>query len=203
MENTSDFYKNRSMLKKCEKVHNTVSKVYCVLCALIMLASFLMIVMSISSGEVLKFAGIFLSAGAVWYLGVVGVYKKIDIFSLAAPALALISLLLAKSVNASFIMGAVSELLFIASVICAVISLPANMKYRWLEQQYGFPYFNERQTEHELDMIQSDIKDRYAIEVEEIRKRNQGAGDMEEISAPDTIAVRPQETDRSGYMDEI
>ena len=82
MENTSDFYKNRSMLKKCEKVHNTVSKVYCVLCALIMLASFLMIVMSISSGEVLKFAGIFLSAGAVWYLGVVGVYKKIDFFSL-------------------------------------------------------------------------------------------------------------------------
>ena len=52
-------------------------------------------------------------------------------------------------------------------------------KYRWLEQQDGFPQFEPKLKEYDMDRVQRDIKDPYARKMEE--RQSNSSVSMEEL----------------------
>ena len=52
-------------------------------------------------------------------------------------------------------------------------------KYRWLEQQDGFPQFEPKLKEYDMDRVQRDIKDPYAHKMEE--RQSNSSVSMEEL----------------------
>ncbi|WP_455529572.1 hypothetical protein [Ruminococcus sp.] len=52
----------------------------------------------------------------------------------------------------------------------------ANRKYRWLEQQDGFPYFNVRFKDQEIDSSQWNMKDPYTQSFEKLKKQDKNNG---------------------------
>ena len=87
--------------------------------------------------------------------------------------------------------------MFIIVGIAAVINLKINMTYHKLETCDGFPHFNERFFDQEMDRHQYDIKDPYQEKIDSLKRSN--PNEMSEISLPDSLP----ETGRSGTMDEI
>ena len=104
--------------------------------------------------------------------GFMSTYKKNNILAAASVVLVLIESAFSRFalVLAPFVIAA------------AVITVIANKKYKWLEQQDGFPYFNSRVRFHEMDRAQWDIKDPYTQQFEELKKRNSNnSGHMDEL----------------------
>ena len=102
----------------------------------------------------LLFAGP-VSKSALLVCGYLGAYKKNEMFAAAAPCIMIISLFIPEFFHSignyfDLFMGivisdfSIDGIYLIASVIMAVITVVTNRKYRYLEQQEGFPYFNER-----------------------------------------------------------
>ena len=85
-------------------------------------------------------------------------------------------------------------------VTAAVINLKINVDYHKLEEADGFPQFNMRFFEQEMDIIQSGIKDPYQQMMDD-RKRN-ASDSMADIEFPQNNAETPQEHG-SGTMDSI
>jgi hypothetical protein len=85
-------------------------------------------------------------------------------------------------------------ILFIIVGTAAFINLKINMTYHKLEASDGFPHFNERFFDQEMDRHQMGIKDPYQQRLDD-RKKN-SSDEMSDISLPDI-------SESSGTMDEI
>lgn len=62
---------------------------------------------------------------------------------------------------------------FVVFVVCgvlAVINLFVNRKFRWLEQQVGYPYFNIRYIEQNIDSQQNKIGRAFQSEYERMKR---------------------------------
>jgi hypothetical protein len=79
----------------------------------------------------------------------------------------------------------------------ALINLKINMIYHKLENCDGFPHFNERFFDQEMDRHQFGIKDPYQQKVDNFQKT--ASNEMSDIILPESIPV----SDSSGTMDEI
>lgn len=151
----SNFGKHRDMLKKCNKVYNAVSIVYVAGCGLYALAAAYLLLISMNNDILFLLFDGPVSKSALLVCGYLGVYKKNNLFAAAAPCVMLLSLLIPAVFhnNGNYLdmfLGvaiggfSINGIYLTASVIMAVITMITNRKYRYLEQQEGFPYFNER-----------------------------------------------------------
>ncbi|SHM67241.1 hypothetical protein [Ruminococcus flavefaciens] len=159
---------NRMMLKRCKRFYNIASVFYILVYGLSIFTSAYFMILAMFDLVYVKL--IFLNAG-ILATGFIGVYQKKDIFSIAASALAIIDLFCSRF----------AALFTPIVIILSVLSIIVNRKYNWLTQQDGFPYFNTRFRDQELDRVQWNIKDPYQQNYEEIKKRSNNSGNMDEL----------------------
>ncbi|SEH57097.1 hypothetical protein SAMN02910265_01538 [Ruminococcus flavefaciens] len=87
--------------------------------------------------------------------------------------------------------------LFVIVGTAALINLKVNMTYHKLETCDGFPHFNERFFDQEMDRHQYGIKDPYQQKVDNFQRT--ASDEMSDIVLPDSIP----NSGSSGTMDEI
>ncbi|MBQ3916009.1 MAG: hypothetical protein II690_05415 [Ruminococcus sp.] len=190
-----EFAENFKSLQRCETIYNKISWLYI---AMPLMNLFFGIVIMVGASYDALFVLIMqlLIYPFVGYHGWMSCYKKNDFSAMSAPtaiAINCIVLLVGSFLVEGKIFGRVpfNSVLFAlipnvislaASGFSCVLTLRANAKYRWLEQQVGFPYFNERNEEHKMDMRQFDIIDPYQVEINRLKKT--AREDMPDMESP-------------------
>lgn len=169
MELEEIYGKNRISLKNCQRVYNVVALAYIFVYGGSLFGSLYSSILMLSS--LLQLLNVLLLA-AILATGFIGAYLKSDLFAVAAPVVAAINAPLSPNLGYFGIPLTVS---------LALGTVLANKKYKWLEKQEGFPYFNVRFTNQKLDQVQFSIKDPYTQKLEELRKKDNNSGHMDEI----------------------
>jgi hypothetical protein len=93
---------------------------------------------------------------------------------------------------------------FILLLICsiaAIINLKINVQYHKLEASDGFPHFNERFFDQEMDKQQSKIKDPYQDKIDKNRKYSSDA--MTDIALNEDIVREYDHSNEKNTMDSI
>jgi hypothetical protein len=167
MDLDEEYGRKRLMYKRCQRCYNSIALFYIVIFGMIAFAE---LYLGFLGGSFYTVLGAIIS-GAVLAAGFCGAYLHKDIFAVSAPVLTLL------------ISTIVPLVAFVAPicVLCTVINVIANKKYHWLEQQDGFPYFNTRFRNQEIDTSQWNIKDPYTQTYEEIKNKDNNNGQMDEL----------------------
>lgn len=186
MDNTYTLCRNLAQLKKCRKIYTILFYYFIASTIIIILYGFLSLVsisldvgfsiMQYSDALSPNFLQIFfysLILGPVCaFFGYKITVKQRDIYALLC--IAFLSgnfiLLITKKDLRFFNQVPIAYWLFIvysiSGIIAAVIGLKTTITYHWLEEQPGFPLFNERQMNYDFDKNQHKIKDPYQINIE-------------------------------------
>ncbi len=168
MDLEQEYGKNRLSIKRCNRWYNIIAIYY----LLVYGAKTFIDVYSCFLGASLFMLLVALVSFATLAAGFCGVYLHRDIFPIAAPLLALLHESLA---------GPIFDVIVPLCILCSVMNIVVNRKYRWLEQQDGFPYFNLRFRVQEIDNSQWNIKYPYTQSYEEIAKHDNNNGQMDEL----------------------
>ncbi len=147
---TNELTKNHAAMKKCGRVYTFVSTVYVIAFGFYILADLYLVLITMKgdfkylllNGPVFK--------GAVLASGFLGTYRKSNLFAGIAPIIMFINAVLFRNADNYFdrfwgtVMPMKIDLLYtFMTIALAVMTILANMKYRYLEQQEGFPQFSE------------------------------------------------------------
>lgn len=203
LEQFSDITKNAMTLKKVKRIYRLASILYVAICVPYALISF--VVGLISGLPAVLLLEILLKAGLIT-CGVMSCYtrKKYMVFIAFACQLlsAIVNPIHGTFLDLFFLEGitglSCNQLLFVLVAVACAFTLYADTKYNYLEDQEGFPHFNERQLQQEYEIQQSRIKDKYQINYERIVKTS--TDEMNDISnSKDTFA--PQKYSGSTYDD--
>lgn len=162
MDLEQEYGKNRISFKRCQRCYNIIAIFYMAAFGGIV---FCELYSGVAGGSSASLIGFLISA-ATLAAGFGGVYIHRDILTIVAPFLA--------SVN-SFFFSIVSFFIPVC-ILCSVVNILTNRKYRWLEQQDGFPYFNVRFKNQEIDSSQWNIKDPYTQSFEKLKKQDNNNG---------------------------
>lgn len=179
MSDTSNFTSYHALMNKCNKIFSIIPLVYVGICAFYLIFNFTWMIAYSLDSLFVCIDGLII-APSVCFLGFHGAYKKHDLSVVTAPVVLLLNLgvLLYGSkhltgkvfsvvkLNVSMISFYVCAIVFIASCVMAYLNMKANIKYRFLEKQVGFPFFNERAEEQRVNKIRREIKDPFQDEYE-------------------------------------
>ena len=171
MDFEEEYKKNRTAMKKCKK---TETYIFIIFAANIAIAIWMMIAALIAWNIWFLTAAILGAAGSV--LGILSVRKRDSALAIAG------GVLIIAEVGAMFfsdgfsVLGVVEVAVF---TYFAVYNFLNIKKYRWLEQQDGFPNFEPRLKEYDMDRAQRSIKDPYAQKMEEMKANN--SHEMQEL----------------------
>ncbi|NLT08875.1 MAG: hypothetical protein GXY08_05165 [Ruminococcus sp.] len=179
--------KNAMLMNKCKKICNRVGIAYMVGCGMYIFAATYLMILTVAGDAMFLFMDGFVFKGLILFFGYSGVYKHNDKFALAAPFVAFLNLGLTAIIGGTnymdMFLGAVMQgfemasIVLAFSVLLAAFTLKANRDYRYLEQQEGFPYFNERF--HEQDNAPKE----YIPQFEQLCDEKKGSmDDIPEIS---------------------
>lgn len=183
MPYNEEYTKNYTSLKKCNKVYTIVSVIYGAVCIPYALSQLYLMLLT-ANGDVsyLFFQAVF--KAVIFVLGYLGCYKKDNRYSFASVGAALLNII-CLGYDDRYVQGFLFflddlgfMLIVLFSVLCGLV-VYTNKKYHYLEQQEGFPYFNERFEKQKSDSIQYKIKDPYQQRLEEIQKNSSDS--MDEI----------------------
>lgn len=189
---------NATLMKRCRRIYNTVSIIYAGICIPYALSQLFMLILSVSCDQLyLLFDGVIFKS-ALLFFGYMGCYTKKTKYALFAVGVITFNILINAAVNMAsyfdYLVGAfldVNSLIFAAVIALAFITALTNRKYHYLEEQFGFPYFNERIEENNLDRIQNSIKSEYQQKYEYLTRKN--PHDMQDVSS----AVRSADIEAS------
>lgn len=163
---------NRIALKRCQKIYNFVASVYILFYGLSLFGSIYVGLLSLSLFNFGQLFNLLLVAG-ILATGFLGAYKKNSIIAAAALILA--------AINVPFSISGFGIIGLFVTFLLALLTILANQKYNWLKEQEGFPYFNLRFTNQKLDQVQYSIKDPYTQKLEDLKKKDNNSGKMDEI----------------------
>lgn len=202
--------KNSALMNKCRRIYNRVSILYAALVvpyALICIISGLLLR---TTGSVFILLDSFFLKSALVVCGIAACYKKSSAFVIYAVCIQILSVFVcpAGGTFLDVLCGSLVTGMGFNGILVAVVAvlsgftLYANKKYHWLEEQYGFPHFNERQIKYDEESFENSIKDKYQRNYESIVKNN--FHDMQDLdSRSGEKAVIPESISKSGVMDEI
>lgn len=176
--------RNYCTLGRCKKI-------YTVLCFLYVIF-FLFVI-----GDILTII-IFSAILAAEYLGI---YRHMDMPVIIGPLAWILAGLVTGELALGGIMIGLNILMIIVNLGTIPLAIYANHKYHWLEEQPGFPYFNERFEEQKIDKIQHDIKPEYVTNYENMRKNE--TDQMKDLDMPVPDVKNESNTPSGGYMDSI
>ena len=207
MNGLDEMTKNHMQMQKIKKTYNRVTIVYVSIClpyAIISIISGIMI-------QEINFLGVlfdtFILKAGVITCGFLSCYKHKNIFAVLAALFQHISAQI-DVMDDTFIdllIGGISFnlILFIIVTITCIFTIIANKKYEYLQDQYGFPHFNERFIMQEEEKKQNAIKDKYQINYERIIKNSsEEMGDLD-TNFPDNSANGSNYFDDEDKMDII
>lgn len=206
MEQFSDITQNAMTLKKVNRIYRFASILYAAICVPYALVSLFAGFTLGPAFIVVMFFEILLKAGLI-SCGILSCYTRQKYFVFIAFACQLLSAIInpirGTFLDLFFLEGVTgisfNRLLFAAVTVACVFTLYADAKYSYLEDQEGFPHFNERQLQQEYEIQQSRIKDKYQINYERIVKTS--TDEMNDISnSRDTFS--PREYSGSSYDDD-
>lgn len=219
-ETGREFARNSMLMKKCRKIHGLVFYTYLV-------AGLIYIIYAIISGVFMAWDWLFIcleldTPSTVWFItvadslvvapggfamAVAGSYGKKDLYAMFSFALAVLNLILLiflktrgffDIVPLSFYVGAVY------SVLCGIVSalnIKANLTYHFLEEQYGFPHFNERFTQQDEDIFQDKILDKFTMNMREIQKNSSDS--MDDLPSVEGTFEKYEHVHKPSDMDEL
>ncbi len=215
-----DFARNLMLMKRCRRIHGLVFYTYLV-------AGLIFIIYSIISGVFMAWDWLFIcleldTPSTVWFItvtdalivapagfamAVAGSYGKKDLyamFSLALAALNFFLLIFLKArgffdiVPLSFYVGAIYSVL---CIIVSALNIKANLTYHFLEEQYGFPHFNERFAQQDVDIFQDKILDRFTINMREIQKNSSDS--MDDLPTVEGVFEKYEHVHNPSDMEEL
>ena len=185
MNGNNDFSRNYTLLKRCKKLYSYMFYYFLV-------AGLLLVIYSITSMTGLAWDWLAVAGGAdplspvafvmtidsvivaplCFFLAYRGSLRQNDLSVLLLMMLALGNLtfliVLEKKhffdrIMVSFLVGALYSA---AALVLGAVNMKTNRTYHWLEEQPGFPLFNERAEEQRFNKIQRGIKDEFQQEME-------------------------------------
>lgn len=172
-----EFTSNLMLLKKCNRTYNWLIIAYFFLLAIFPLVSLMMLLATvISNDSIFLVIDSILTTPLLYYCAYKAVYQKRDLPAVGIPAVLLVNQIIlgiarhhltGKFINGRWTFKAVSYVfgihlvLLIIAAVFAFINYTTNKNYHWLEEQHGFPYFNERFEEQNEDIQQTNILDEY------------------------------------------
>ncbi|MDE6424927.1 MAG: hypothetical protein K2K89_02150 [Ruminococcus sp.] len=158
------------MLKKCQKIYSFIFLIYAMICIPYACGNLLYgFFQGLASMNVMPAVFKALSGLAVFAVGLASVYKKEPKFTWFPVIVTVIPLL----VSGNFVF-------LIISLFSAFILSPVHKKYRWLETQEGFPYFNELLEEHKNSLSEAENKSKM-LRQKNIEIYKNASGKMDEI----------------------
>lgn len=175
MKTNDEFAHNKMIMKRCNKAYNIIVTIYAGVCLFYAgVAVFQILLGATQSAFItfLKFLDGIVFKGALFFCGFMACYKHNTKFTLFAIIIAVINIFIADGLN---------ELIFAMTVILSLATVLYNKEYHYLENQFGFPYFNERFEEQNIDTRQREIKDEYQQNYERYMKTS--SSDMSDISS--------------------
>lgn len=202
-----EIVKNAALMNKCRRIYNRVSILYA---AVFIPYTLMCIILGLlGMNAVILCDSLFLKPPVI-ICGIMACYKKNNKFLIYVICIQIISAFVHPGGD-TFIDVLFGSLItgvgfnVILAVLAGVLSgftIYANKKYHWLEEQYGFPHFNERQIRYDEESLENSIKDKYQRNYERIVENN--FHDMQELnSVSGDKAVIPESTSKSGVMDDI
>ncbi len=194
MKSIDEMARNAKLMKQCNRIYNTVVTVYAVICAFYAGVTLFMLFLGQALNPLPPFIDGIILKGALFFCGLMACYKHDTKYTLFAIVIMVISV---------FISDAINGIIAVVTVILSVVTAYTNRQYHYLENQFGFPYFNERFEEQNLDIRQSNIKDSYRQNYERMMKTS--SADMDDVSTenntPDSDGK--QNNSDSDLMDSI
>ncbi len=198
-----EFSQNLTKLKKCRKTFGIVFYTYLLAGIILILVTivstvstswdsfFLDVLETVPISRVIFFlvADALIVAPLAFYFAYKGSLKNHDLSVVWDIALMVVNgtLLTVLKVQGGFGTYKLGYYLFMFySVICVVVSvmnLKANITYHWLEEQEGFPHFNERFQEQEIGRFEWEHKNPYERQADRRKKTESDA--MNDIDLSD------------------
>lgn len=175
---------NYCSLGRCKKIYTALCIIYVIL--------FLSCI-----GDVLSIIVYLAILAAEYY----GIYKHKDIPAIIGPLAWILWSLMTGAISFGGAFVGITILMLILDLGSIPLALFSNRKYRWLEEQPGFPYFNQRFEEQKIDKVQHDIKPDYVTSYENMRKTETDQMKELDITAPGEIDNN--NTPTGNYMDSI
>ena len=182
----TEFSKNRAMLNRCNKMYTRLAIAYAFVLLVFPIASLM-----ISFATIISHDSIFLIIDSIvmfppmiWFAWK-AVYAKRDLPAMGIIAFMVINQIIlgisrhyvsGKWMNGLWTFKSVEYCFWInlgvgiVLTVIAAINLATNIKYHWLEEQYGFPHFNERFQQQCDDKQQREILDQFQQEVNRLKK---------------------------------
>lgn len=175
MKTNDEFAHNKMIMKRCNKAYNIIVTIYAGVCLFYAGVALFQIFLGATQSAFitfLKFLDGIVFKGALFLCGFMACYKHNTKFTLFAMIIAVINIFIADGLNG--LICAMTVILSLATVLC-------NKEYQYLENQFGFPYFNERFEEQNIDTRQREIKDEYQQNYERYMKTS--SSDMSDIGS--------------------
>lgn len=184
MDAYDEMRQNAAALRRCRKIYNTVSIIYAAMCLTYAASQLFMIILTNSHDELFLLIDGIIFKITLFVFGYLGCYKhqnKFVVFAIITSSLNMFVSTFGSSYFDKFIglYVDVNSVVFTACIIMSVFTIIANRKYKFLSQQLGFPYFNQRHEEHELDMTQNNIKSEFQQNYE--RRQKTSSENMDDL----------------------
>lgn len=209
MTELSDFAQYAIRLKKCKKIYNIAIIAYILVCVIYSVSELFMQIVSMDLSSVFIALDCIIFKPVELVFGFICCYKHKTHYGYFAVLLQ-ISAIILNFTNKSHIDNLVNKvipifntnifILLIMSALAIVLTF-VNKSYIFLEQQAGFPYFDEKFEDQKFDAIRNNIKNDYQTKMEEYQKH--APDDMAELDLKAKIEDKPEDTSAYNSMDSL
>ncbi|MCM1133507.1 MAG: hypothetical protein NC340_08555 [Ruminococcus flavefaciens] len=194
MKSNDEMARNSASVRRCDKAYNFIVTIYALMCAFYAGVTVFQILLGTSASPLISALDGIIFKSALFFCGLMSCYKHDTKFVLSAVAVSGINLLLKDNIN---------SIIFPAVILLSIATASVNKQYKWLENQFGFPYFNERFEEQNLDRRQREIKDEYQQNYERLLKASSADMNGIDSAVPTVDLTKKEDTARKGTMDDI
>lgn len=170
MKTNDEFAHNKMIMKRCNRAYNIIVTIYAGVCLFYAGVAVFQIFLGVTQSAFMTFLdGIFLKS-ALLSCGFLACYKHNTKFTFFAVTIAVINIFIPNNLNG---------LICAMAIILSIATASCNKEYHYLENQFGFPYFNERFEEQNINTRQREIKDEFQQNYERIIKNS--SSEMDDI----------------------
>ena len=211
-----EFAHNLTLLNKCKKTYFRIIVAYLFSLIFFPLLSFFLMLGSVFADDTifLTFESIIVYSLAI-YCAWQGAYRKRDLFVLFTGGLAVFNQLILSIfknyANGEYLkyfkfdsIGYTSRihlLLLVIILITAAINMKTNRTFHELETADGYPHFNERFFEQDMDSRQMNIQDPYQEKFDRLKQT--AADQMTELTLKNEKLDARVDNYRNDYMDDV
>lgn len=205
----SDFAKYSIRLKKCKKIYNIIIIAYILICLVYSLAMLFMLIISPDKARVSIVLDCIIFKPVEFIFALICCYKHKTCYGYFAVILQL-SCVILNVMSKTYIDNLVSKVIptFNANILIllimtalAIILTFVNRSYIFLEQQAGFPYFDEKFEDQKFDAIRNSIKNDFQTKMEEYQKN--APDSMAELDHEAKIQGKPEDTSSYNTMESL